>query len=97
MPMITASPMSSAPRAAENATLRPKPTPFPVRVRSTRGPPGRMVESLMVGRLRWEVDPYPSTLSARAIGAGGTRRDEIEPEIGIEPMTCGLQNRCSAD
>jgi hypothetical protein len=22
---------------------------------------------------------------------------EMEPEIGIEPMTCGLQNRCSAD
>jgi hypothetical protein len=21
----------------------------------------------------------------------------VEPEIGIEPMTCGLQNRCSAD
>ena len=52
-------------RAAENATLRPKPTPLPVRDPSTRRPPGRMVESLMVGKLRWEIDPCPSTLSAR--------------------------------
>ena len=71
--MITAIRSARAPRAAENATLRPKPPPVPGAGPFDALPAGRMVESLMVGRLRWEVDPDPSTLSARGNRLGGTR------------------------
>ena len=84
--------MSAAPRGGRTGdSSRRSHRRYPVATPFARGPPGRM---LGVGswsrRLRWEVDPDPSTLSARTV----VDRRADDSSTG-EPVTSPFESRRS--
>ena len=64
---------------------------------SAAGGAGRVGRGLVAGRFSLTRPGYLTRTGEVGCGCGAAVRDSLEPAIGLEPMTCCLQDSCSTN